>query len=110
MTTRLAAAIVRLPQVLPIKQVAAWFGVACETVKQIDSRELERRLGPVDLSIVRMISIDDFAIQRGHRNATVVVEVPPKRRPDRGREASPCVLHAARPVVKHRLHQRLQLR
>jgi len=79
MTTRLAAAIARLAQVLPIKQVAAWFGVAWETVKQIDQRSLERRLGPIDLSAVRVIAIDEFAIQRGHRYATTVVDVPTKR-------------------------------
>src|SRR5215213_8348052 len=39
-TTRLAAAIARLAQVLPIKQVAAWFAVGWETVKQIDHRAL----------------------------------------------------------------------
>jgi transposase len=48
-------------------------------VKQIDQRALERRLGPVDLRTVRVIAIDEFAIQRGHRYATVVVEVPTKR-------------------------------
>lgn len=36
MTTRLAAAIARLAQVLPIKHVAQWFAVGWETVKQID--------------------------------------------------------------------------
>lgn len=79
MTTRLAEAIARLAQVLPIKHVATWFGVGWETVKQIDQRALERRLGPVDLSDVRVIAIDEFAIQRGHRYATVVVEPTTKR-------------------------------
>jgi hypothetical protein len=37
------------------------------------STSLERRLGPVDLSTVRVIAIDEFAIQLGHRYATVVV-------------------------------------
>ena len=41
-TTRLAAAIARLAQVLPIKQVAAWFGVGWETVKQIESQLMQR--------------------------------------------------------------------
>lgn len=79
MTTRLAAAIARLAQVLPIKHVAAWFRVGWETVKQIDQRALVARLGPVDWSQVRVIAIDEFAIQRGHRYATVVVESPTKR-------------------------------
>ena len=79
MTTKLAEAIARLAQVLPIKHVAEWFGVGWETVKQIDKRALCRRLGPVDLSDVRVIAIDEFAIQRGHRYATVVVEPTTKR-------------------------------
>jgi transposase len=79
MTTRLAEAIARLARVLPIKHVAQWFGVGWETVKQIDHRALAARLGPVDLTRVRVIAIDEFAIQRGHRYATVVVEPPTKR-------------------------------
>ena len=79
MTTRLADKIARLAQVLPIKHVSEWFGVNWETVKQIDKRALYRRLGPVDLSDVRVIAIDEFAIQRGHRYATVVVEPLSKR-------------------------------
>ena len=74
MTTRLSAAIARLAQVLPIKHVAQWFGVGWETVKQIDRRALAARLGPIDLQDVRLIAIDEFAIQRGHRYATVVAD------------------------------------
>jgi transposase len=79
LTTRLAEAIARLAHVLPIKHVAAWFGVGWETVKQIDQRSLDQRLGPVDLRTVRVIAVDEFAMQRGHRYATIVVEVPTKR-------------------------------
>jgi len=79
MTRRLADQIARLAQVLPVKHVAEWFGIGWETVKQIDQRALERRLGPVDLRAVRVIAIDEVAIQRGHRYATVVVEPPTKR-------------------------------
>jgi transposase len=79
MTTRLADAIARLACVLPIKQVASWFRVGWETVKQIDTRALAARLGPLDLTAVRVIAIDEFALHRGHRYATVVVEPPTKR-------------------------------
>jgi len=57
MTKRLADKIAGLAQVLPIKHVAAWFGVSWDTVKQIDQRALVARLGPVDLSQVRQIAI-----------------------------------------------------
>lgn len=79
MTTRLADAIARLAKVLPIKHVAQWFGVGWETVKQIDKRALERSLGPVDFSTVHILAIDEFALHRGHRYATVVVDAPSKR-------------------------------
>ncbi len=79
MTKRLSDKIAGLAQVLPIKHVAAWFGVSWDTVKEIDKRTLIARLGPVDLSQVRQIAIDEFALHRGHQYATVVVEVPTRR-------------------------------
>jgi len=82
MTKRLADKIAGLAQVLPIKHVAAWFGVSWDTVKQIDQRALAARLGPVegiDLVDVRQIAIDEFALHRGHEYATIVVDVPTKR-------------------------------
>lgn len=79
MTKRLADKIARLAQVMPIKHVANWFGISWDTVKQIDQRALETRLGPVDLTGVRVIAIDEFALHRGHRYATMVVDVPRKR-------------------------------
>lgn len=79
MTKRLAEKIAALASVLPIKHVAEWFGVSWDTVKQIDKRALERRLGPVDLSNVRVIAIDEFALHRGQSYATLVVEPTTKR-------------------------------
>jgi transposase len=76
MTRRLADKIAGLAQVLPITQVAAHFRVGWDTVKQIDQRALLRRLGPMEdgLDDVRVISIDEFAIERGHQYATVVLD------------------------------------
>lgn len=79
MTTRLAEAIARLAKVLPVKHVATWFRVGWDTVKQIDQRTLQRELGPADFTDVRLIAIDEFALHRGHRYATVVVEPTTKR-------------------------------
>jgi transposase len=79
MTTRLAEAIARLAQELSITQVAQWYAVSWDTVKQIDRRALERRLGPVDLRGVRVIALDEFALHRGHRYATVIADPFTKR-------------------------------
>jgi transposase len=74
MTKRFAESVARLAQVLPVKQVAQHFGLSWDTVKAIDRAALEARLGPVHLSGVRQLAIDEFAIQKGHRYATTIVD------------------------------------
>ncbi len=78
-TTRLATSVARLCKVMSILHVARFYGLAWTTVKLIDWRHLERELGPVDVAGVRVITMDEFAIQKGHRYATVVVEPYRKR-------------------------------
>ena len=79
MTTRLAEKIAKLASIAAIKHVAEWFGLSWDTVKQIDRRALERRLGPVDLRGIRRIAIDEFALHRGQAYATLVVDVDTRR-------------------------------
>lgn len=79
MTRRLADKIAGLAQLMPIKHVAAWFGLSWDTVKQIDHRALAARLGPLEVTGVRRIAIDEFAIHRGQQYATIVVDVETKR-------------------------------
>lgn len=78
-TRRLAESVARLCRILPIKHVAEYFGLHWSTVKAIDKAHLEATLGPVDLSGVEVIAMDEFAIQKGHRYATVIVEPYTKR-------------------------------
>ena len=78
-TTRLAGSIARLCQVMSIRHVARFYRLAWTTVKRIDFRHLQQELGAVELSDVTVIGMDEFAIQKGHRYATVVVEPARKR-------------------------------
>lgn len=73
-TTRLAASVSRLCQVMSVRHVASFYGLAWTTVKLIDHRCLERQMGPPNLQGVEVIAMDEFAIQKGHRYATVIVE------------------------------------
>lgn len=78
-TKRLAESIGRMCAILPVKHVADYYGLDRKTVKRLDKRYLTRTLGPVDLSGVEEIVMDEFAIQKGHRYATVVVDAATKR-------------------------------
>ncbi|MCP4547322.1 MAG: ISL3 family transposase [bacterium] len=79
LTRRMAENVVRLCRVLPIKHVAEYLGLSWDTVKSTDKAYLEESLGPVDLSGVEQIVMDEFAIHKGHRYATVIVEASSKR-------------------------------
>jgi transposase len=74
LTRRMAENVVRLCQVLPIKHVAEYLRLTWDTVKATDKAYLEERLAAVDLGGVEQIAIDEFAIQKGHRYATVIVD------------------------------------
>jgi transposase len=77
MTRRLAEKIAGLAMVLPIHHVAPWFTVHWTTVKQLHQQALEARVGPItreSLAGVRFLAIDEFAIQKGHRYATLIVD------------------------------------
>lgn len=78
-TVRLAESVARLCKVASILHVARYFDLNWKTVKDIDRRSLERELGPVDFDGVEVIAMDEFAIQKGHRYATVIVEPTRKR-------------------------------
>lgn len=78
-TRRLAESVARLCRELPIKHVAEYYDLHWSTVKAIDHAYLEEKLGPINLAGVEQIAMDEFAIQKGHRYATVVVEPHTKR-------------------------------
>lgn len=79
LTRRMAENVVRLCRVLPIKHVAEYLHLTWDTVKATDKAYLEENLGPVDVSGVEQIVMDEFAIHKGHRYATVIVDASNKR-------------------------------
>jgi transposase len=78
-TRRLAESVARMCQVMAVKHVARYMGMGWDQVKGIDKRWLRKSLGAVNLSGVQVIAMDEFAIQKGHRYATVIVDAITKR-------------------------------
>lgn len=78
-TKRLAESVAMLCQVMTIKHVANYFSLSWDTVKAIDKNALIAAIEPVDLSGIEKFVMDEFAIQKGHRYATVIAE-PESRR------------------------------
>lgn len=73
-TTRFAESVARLCRNLSIKHAAAFYGLGWDAVKAIDQEYLERTLGEPDLSELTLLAMDEFAVKKGHRYATVFVE------------------------------------
>ena len=79
LTRRLGESVAQLCRVASIRHVASFFGLDWKTVKDLDLASLQHQLGPVDLDGLEVIGMDEFAIQKGHRYATVIVEPMRKR-------------------------------
>lgn len=75
----MAESAARLCQFLAIKHASAFFHLSWDQVKAIDKAYLTHRLGPVDLAGVTVVGMDEFAIHKGHRYATIIVEPSSKR-------------------------------
>ena len=73
-TLRLADSVVRLCKVLVLKHVANFYGLGWDAVKAIDKAHLEAKLSVPDLSDVDLLAMDEFAVKKGHRYATIFVE------------------------------------
>ncbi len=61
-----------LVRMLPISHVAKLLGLNWHTVKRIDMERLKRDLSEPDRSRLRRLMMDEFALHKGHRYATVV--------------------------------------
>lgn len=59
----------------PIKSVAAHLNLSWNTVKEMVKGYLERNYSKPDISGLRVIGIDEFAVKKGHVYKTIVVNL-----------------------------------
>ena len=74
LTHRLRQHVETLLTLLPLKQIAGLTGLHWHTLKTIDKARLARDLPEPDLSLVRYLVMDEFALFKGHRYASVVID------------------------------------
>lgn len=74
MSKRLISWIEGLCKVLPIKHVAEHIGLSWHTVRRVERAQLERDLPAVDFSNITRLVMDEFALHKGHRYATVIAD------------------------------------
>ena len=62
-------------KVMTISETAAYLGLSWSTVKDIHKNHLQRNYASPDISKVRFIGIDEFAVRKGHVYKTIVVDL-----------------------------------
>lgn len=72
MTTGMLSYVEAMVRLWPISHVAALLGLHWHTVRAIDSARLAREVIPPDKHRLRRLMMDEFALYKGHRYATVV--------------------------------------
>lgn len=72
---RFAKFVVDLLRGATLQQVAAWLHVSWDTVKEIHCTYLKRHYAPPSLDGVESIGIDEFAVRKGHKYKTIVVDL-----------------------------------
>lgn len=73
-TNRLAQAVHQLMRSATILAVAEFFQLSWHTVKALDRARLRQSLPAPDWSRIHYLAMDEFALHKGHRYATVVVD------------------------------------
>lgn len=79
LTRRLTEAVAAACSKLPIKHVAEWFGLHWETVRQQDKRRLQAVIDAQPPVAPQRLVMDEFALHKGHRYATVILDADSRR-------------------------------
>ena len=78
-TQRLADDVAQLCTVMTVKQVAEFFRLGWDTVRDLDKRYLQRNFGPVDVKGVTQLVLDEFVLLAGKKYVTVITDAVTKR-------------------------------
>jgi transposase len=78
-TRRLAHAVAQWCAKLPVKHVAAMFDLHWSTVREIDRRRLQAMIEALPEPQPRRLVMDEFALYKGHRYASVVLDADTRR-------------------------------
>ncbi len=73
-TRRLCTWVETLLQLLPISHVSQLTGLHWHTIKTLDKRRLQAAFGTFEPGDVRRLVMDEFALHKGHRYATVIMD------------------------------------
>ena len=78
-TGRLADYASSLLSAMTVLEASGLLGLDWKTVRNLDKRRLEREYGQLDMAGVRLLAMDEFAIHKGHRYATVILDYDTRR-------------------------------
>lgn len=78
-TWRLVRQVEELCKDQPVKHVSKRLELPWHTVKRIDKARLLRELPTIDYSSLRRLVMDEFALHKGHRYASVIVDADTKQ-------------------------------
>ena len=79
MTRRLADAVIQACERLPTLHVAEMFGLHWDTVRLLERRALQAVLSELPKAQPRRLVMDEFALFKGHRYASVVLDADTRR-------------------------------
>jgi len=74
LTNRFADAINMLLRSATVQAIAAFYDLNWHTVKTVDKARLAGTLAEPDWNAIRYLAMDEFALHKGHRYATVVID------------------------------------
>ena len=74
-TNKFSRYVLELSRIGTIQDVARFLHISWDTVKEIQKQDLKRRYSDPDISGVRRIGIDEFAVAKGNIYKTIVVDM-----------------------------------